>query len=146
MKTLVISACLRMFNVKGVFEFDFNKFNLNKNTCLCLPHRQNSSRIHQIIEFKVTKSSLCGGNKKIDNFIAPASTSSPLHKICLKKQMFKSVGNDYIYQSDSSSSEVIFFKIRHFIISTFHPFFVGQKVCLYATESLQKLKRTFNNS
>ena len=103
-----------------------NKFNLNKNTCICLPHRQTSSRIHQIIEFKVTKSSLCGGNKEIDKFIAP-STSSPLHKICLKKQMLKSVGNDYIYQSDSSSSEVIFSKIRHFIISTFHPFLSDKK-------------------
>ena len=66
----------------------------------------------------------------------------PLHKICLKKQMFKSVGNDYIYQSDSSSSEVIFFKIRHFIISTFHPIFVGQKVFM-RQKCFQKLKRTW---
>ena len=43
----------------------------------------------------------------------------PLHKICLKKQMFKSVGNDYIYQSDSSSLEVIFPKSDILLSSLF---------------------------
>ena len=49
----------------------------------------------------------------------------PLHKICLKKQMFKSVGNDYIYQSDSSSLEVIFPKSDILLSSLFMALLLG---------------------
>ena len=49
----------------------------------------------------------------------------PLHKICLKKQMFKSVGNDYIYQSDSSSLEVIFPKSDVLLSSLFMALLLG---------------------
>ena len=75
----------------------------------------------------VTQDILCCGWKHLQNMKIDITKfhgffvlhKFPLHKICLKKQMFKSVGNDYIYQSDSSSLEVIFPKSDVLLSSLF---------------------------